>query len=158
MRLSHYSDYSLRVLLYLGAREDERATIAQIAAAYDISANHLMKVVHHLAQRGYVETVRGKGGGMRLARAPEDINVGELVRATEDNSRLAECFDRETSCCRIESACRLRGILRGALESFFRELDRHTLAELLAPRAKLARLLSIPAPIALRRVARSGAA
>ena len=158
MRLSTYSDYSLRVLLYLGAREDHLATIAQVAAAYDISANHLMKVVHHLGQRGYIETVRGKGGGMRLAHAPEDINVGELVRATEDNSRLAECFDRETSCCRIEPACRLRGILRVALEAFFQELDRHTLADLLAPRAKLVKLLSIPAPIAVRRMARSGAA
>jgi Rrf2 family nitric oxide-sensitive transcriptional repressor len=155
MRLSTYSDYSLRVLLYLGAREDHLATIAQIAAAYDISSNHLMKVVHHLGQRGYIETVRGKGGGMRLARAPEEINIGELVRATEDNSRLAECFDRESSCCRIETVCRLRGILRVALESFFEELDKHTLADLLVPRARLAKLLSVPIALPVRRTARS---
>lgn len=158
MRLSTYSDYSLRVLIYLGAREDHLATIAQIAAAYAISSNHLMKVVHRLGQGGYIETVRGKGGGMRLARAPRDVNIGELVRATEDSSRLAECFDRESSCCCIESVCQLRGILRVALESFFEVLDRHTLADLLAPRARLAKLLSVPVPLPVRRTERSRAA
>ena len=148
MRLSTFSDYSLRVLVYLGTRDGRIATIGDIAAAYDISANHLMKVVHQLGQRGYVATVRGKGGGMRLARAPEDINVGELVRATEDNSRLAECFDREASCCRIESSCVLRGVLREALEAFYRVLDRQTLADLLVPRARLAKLLQV-APMAM---------
>lgn len=145
MRISTFSDYALRVLIHLGTHEG-LATIGGIAAAYGISDNHLMKVVHHLAQGGYIETLRGKGGGLRLARAPALVNIGAVVRGTEDNARLAECFDRETSCCRIQSACVLKGILRDALEAFFRELDRHTLADLVAPRARIAKLLAI-APV-----------
>ncbi len=144
MRLTTFSDYSLRVLIYLGVREGGLATVADIAQAYDISANHLLKVVHHLGRRGYVQTVRGKGGGMRLARKPERINLGELVRATEEQ-RLVECFEPR-SACRIEPACALRGILGEALESFFAVLDRHTLADLLRPERKLAKVLLFVPP------------
>jgi len=151
MRLTTFSDYSLRVLIYLGVHPGELSTVAGIAQAYGISANHLTKVVHHLGQCGYVETVRGKGGGMRLAREPERINLGELVRATEEQ-RLVECFEAGTSTCRIESACALRGILGEALEAFFAVLDRHTLADLLRPERKLARVL-VFAPSAGRRAA-----
>jgi Rrf2 family nitric oxide-sensitive transcriptional repressor len=156
MRLSTYSDYSLRVLLYLGTHPGERATVAGIADAYGISANHLMKVVQHLAQLGFVETARGKGGGMRLALAPREINVGSVLRATEDGSRLAECFDPAGCGCRIVPACELRGLLRRAQEAFYGELDRHTLADLLVPRNRLARLLApvaSPAPRVPRRSA-----
>jgi len=151
MRLTTFSDYSLRVLIYLGVREGGPATVGEIAAAYGISANHLMKVVHHLGRHGYVDTLRGKGGGMRLAREPVRINLGELVRGTEER-RLVECFEAKSS-CRIESVCALRGILGDALESFFAVLDRHTLADLLRPRARLAKVLFV-APTRTRGAAR----
>jgi Rrf2 family nitric oxide-sensitive transcriptional repressor len=141
MRLTTFSDYALRVLMYLGTRGDELATIGGIAAAYGISENHLMKVVHHLAQRGYVETVRGKGGGLRLALPPGEIGIGEVVRGTEESLALVECFEKEGSDCRIESACVLKGIFRKAADAFFAELDRHTLADLLRPAARLTRIL-----------------
>jgi len=144
MRLTTFSDYSLRVLMYLGAREDQLATVGEIAAAYGVSENHLVKVVHHLARQGYIETTRGKGGGMRLARSPRKIGIGEVLRETEDNLALVECFDAKASECRIESACALKGMLGRALDAFFAELDRHTLADLLATRSRLARILVLP--------------
>ena len=143
MRLTTFSDYTLRVLIYLGVHDDQIATVGQIAAAYGISANHLMKVVHYLAQGGYIETARGKGGGMRLGLAPEKINLGEVVRGTEDNRTLVECFDRNSSDCRIESACVLRGVLGEALNAFFRALDAYTLADLIAPKPRLAKMLAL---------------
>jgi len=143
MRLTTFSDYTLRVLMYLGVHDDEIATIGEIAQAYGISANHLMKVVHYLAQGGYIETARGKGGGMRLGLAPDKINIGELVRGTEDNRKLVECFDRNTSNCRIEAACVLRGVLGKALDAFFRSLDNYTLADLIAPKSRLAKSLAL---------------
>jgi len=144
MRLTTFSDYTLRVLIYLGTHDDSLATIGEIARAYAISENHLMKVVHHLAQHGYVETTRGKGGGMRLARPPGSINIGEVVRGTEDNRKLVECFDPEASDCRIEPACVLKGVLSRAVQAFFAALDPYTLTDLLVPRARLARVLVLP--------------
>ena len=144
MRLTAFSDYSLRVLMYLGAHDDRLATVGEVAAAYAVSDNHLVKVVHYLSQQGYIETTRGKGGGMRLAQSPERINIGRLLRRTEDNLALVECFDKATSECRIEPACVLKGILARALDAFFAELDRHTLADLLSTRSRLARILVLP--------------
>lgn len=141
MRLTTFSDYSLRVLMYLGLDGERVATIGEIARAYGVSENHLMKVVHHLAQRGYIETTRGKGGGVRLARSPEKINVGEVVRGTEENLKLVECFDRATSNCRIEPGCVLKGILGRAVDAFFAALERYTLADLLVTKPKLAKML-----------------
>jgi len=143
MRLTTFSDYTLRVLVYLGVHDEGLVTIGEIAAAYGISENHLMKVVHYLGQQRYIETVRGKGGGMRLARAPGKINVGELVRGTEENLKLVECFDRKASDCRIEAACVIRGVLGRALEAFFGVLDGYTLADLLVPRPRLLRMLTL---------------
>lgn len=135
MRLTNFTDYALRVLMYLGShhRSDRLSTIGDIAAAYGISANHLMKVVHHLARQGYVETTRGKGGGMKLARAPEAINVGEVVRGAEDDFALVECFRRGDGRCPIEQTCALRGTLANARDAFFDVLDGQTLADVLKP-------------------------
>jgi Rrf2 family nitric oxide-sensitive transcriptional repressor len=143
MRLTNFTDYSLRVLIYLGTRRaDARlATIGDIAAAYGISGNHLRKVVHHLAQAGYIETTRGKGGGMRLARAPVQINIGELVRGTEEDFTLVECLEKGNRNCPIAPACALAPTLDRALRAFFRELDGQTLADLLRPEPKLTRVL-----------------
>jgi len=144
MRLTTFSDYSLRVLTYLGVHDGRLATVSEIAAAYRVSENHLVKVVHYLAQHGYIETTRGKGGGMRLARPPRSISIGEVLRGTEDNLALVECFDAAASECRIEPACVLKGILGRAMDAFFAVLDRHTLADLLGPKAKLTRILALP--------------
>lgn len=130
MRLSTFSDYSLRVLMYLGAQPIRLVTIAEIAAVHDISESHLMKVVHQLGRCGYIETVRGKGGGMRLARAPRDIVLGEAIRRTESDFALAECFS-DNAACRIQGACSLHAILNEALSAMFLVLDSYTLADLL---------------------------
>lgn len=131
MRLTVMSDYSLRVLMYLGAKPEQRATIQEIARAYGISENHLMKVVHGLGRHGFVETVRGRGGGLRLARPAEDIRVGDVIRSVEDDFALVECF-RNSDCCRITDICRLRGVLKLALDAYFKVLDEWTLAGLVA--------------------------
>lgn len=136
MRLSAFSDYSLRVLMYLGAQTDRLATIAEIAAAHDISKSHLMKVAHQLGRGGYIETVRGKGGGLRLAHEPQEIVVGEVIRQTESDFTLAECF-ADKSTCRIQGACCLPTILNEALKAMFLVLDGYTLADLLRTPGKL---------------------
>jgi Rrf2 family nitric oxide-sensitive transcriptional repressor len=142
VQLTRYSDYSLRVLIYLALDPERLVTIEDIARSYDISKAHLMKVVHQLGLRGYVETVRGRGGGLRLARRAEEIRVGEVVRSTEENMDLVECFDAASSQCAIETACGLRSVLHEALAAFLAVLDRYTIADLVARRRKpLARLL-----------------
>ncbi len=142
MRLTTFSDYSFRVLIYLGSAPQGLATIADIAAAYDISPNHLMKVVHYLGQAGYVETVRGKGGGMRLAKPPAAINVGRVLRDTEEGFDVVACLQPGKSDCRIAPACVLKGALAEARDAFLAVLDRYTLADLLAPARPLARILA----------------
>ena len=144
MRLTQYTDYSLRVLIYLGVKGAELTPIRAITDAYDISHNHLMKVVQQLAHEGYVESVRGKGGGLRLARAANQIGLGEVVRSMEPDFSLVECL-RPQGHCVISPACVLPGILEGAVRAFMDELDRYTLADLLPRRAKpaLVRLLAL---------------
>jgi Rrf2 family nitric oxide-sensitive transcriptional repressor len=138
MRLTRYTDYSLRVLIYLGLQPDRLSSIHEIADAYDISESHLMKVVQALGHLGYVTTFRGRGGGIELAKPPEQKRIGEVVRCTEDDLALVECFV-ESSGCRIEGPCRLRHVLREAIEAFLSVLDRYTLADLLQPKFKALR-------------------
>ena len=146
MKLTTFSDYSLRVLIYLAVRDDVLSTIGEIADAYDISRNHLMKVVHNLGVLGYLETVRGKHGGVRLAMAPKDINIGALLRETEDTRSLVECFDQEHSRCTIDPVCALRGILEQALTGFFAVLDSYTLEDVVRNRKRLRTLLTSGSP------------
>ena len=143
MRLTTFSDYSMRVIMYLGLQHGQLVTISDIAKAYHISENHLTKVVHHLAQRGYVETVRGKGGGLRLVRDPGTINIGEMIRDAEGDTGLLPCLDTHDTCC-IQSACKLRGILREAQVALYAVLDKYTLADLLQQEAPLAQILMHP--------------
>ena len=142
MRLTVYTDFSLRVLMFLALKGDGLATIAEIAKAYGISKNHLMKVAHQLGVAGYVETVRGKGGGLRLARQPQDIVIGEVVRRTEPDMALVPCFAPDDASCTILPSCALRGVLSKARDAFLSSLDEHTLADLVRPRAPLRKLLS----------------
>jgi len=144
MRLTVFTDYSLRVLIYLAIRPDRRSTIAEIAEAFGVSESHLMKVVHFLGKQGFLANVRGKGGGLMLARPPEAINVGAVVRLTEADSLAAECFDRTSNTCVITPACQLRRVLSEAIEAFYAVLCKYTLSDLVAQRRSLSRLLSIP--------------
>ena len=141
MKLTTFTDYSLRVLLYLAARPEERATIAQIAAAYGISEHHLVKVVHFLGKKGWLSNVRGKGGGMELALPPELVGLGDVVRATEGEAVIAECFESDGGQCCITPGCRLRGVLKEAVKAFEAVLDRYTLADLADNREPRARIL-----------------
>lgn len=132
MQLTRFTDYSLRVLIYLGLQQDRLATISEIASTFGISENHLMKVVHRLGIHGYIETVRGKGGGMRLARAAELINIGQVVRDSEENMDIAECFGSGGSNCFLLPGCVLKAALTEARQSFLATLDIYHLSDLLA--------------------------
>ena len=143
MKLTSFTDYSLRVLIFLAADPARRATIGEVASAFDISENHLTKVVHFLGKEGWLVNVRGKGGGMNLARAPEKIVIGRVVRATEGAPQPAECFGTDIDRCRIERACRLKGVLKQAADAFYAVLDRYTLADLVENRQVLARILLV---------------
>jgi Rrf2 family nitric oxide-sensitive transcriptional repressor len=142
MRLTLWTDYALRTLIYVGAKGGRRATIAEIAESFDISKTHLMKVVNRLGQQGYIDTIRGKGGGIRLVRPPREIRVGAVVRETEEELAVMGCL-AETGFCRIEGCCVLRHALREATLAFLRTLDGYTLADLLAPGARLVRSLGL---------------
>ncbi len=138
MRLTRYTDYAIRVLLYLGAQPEKICSISEIARAYGISQNHLMKVAHDLGKAGYVEGVRGRSGGIRLVKPADRINVGDVVRRMEEGFELVEC-----GTCVIAPACGLTGVLDEALAAFMAILDRYTLADLLEKRSKLMRLFEI---------------
>lgn len=134
MQLTLFSDYSLRVLLYLASHAGERVALPEISAAYGISQHHLVKVVQRLIEEGWVQSTRGRGGGLTLACAAGDINVGRVVRASEPHLNLVECFDPASNTCPIAGACGLKQVLTRAREAFLEELDRHTLADF-APKA-----------------------
>ncbi len=130
MRLTVYSDYSLRLLMYLAVRPDRVSTIKEVAKAYDISFNHLMKVVHQLGLAGYVETIRGRNGGMRLGRPAAEIGLGEVIRHTEPDMDIVPCFEPQNQSCPLRRACRLKGALDRARLAFLGVLDEYTLADL----------------------------
>lgn len=146
MKLTTFTDYSLRVLIYLGVqhRSGRSATIRELATAYGISQHHLRAVIHRLGQLGYVRTTQGKGGGCALARAPHEINVGDVVRCTETDMDLVECFAPDGR-CPIVPVCALRGMLEEARRNFLRTLDRYTVADMIRRRRGLANVLLIAA-------------
>ncbi len=148
MQLTYYTDYSLRVLMYLAVNRDRMGNISEIADRYGISRNHLVKVVHNLARGGYIKSYRGKGGGIELARDPAEINIGEVVRYTEGPPKPVECFDVERNRCVISNVCGLAQVIAEACNSFFATLDRYTLADLLQRRVRLAHILASHASLA----------
>lgn len=140
MKLTRYTDYSLRVLMYVGLRPNKPATMTEIAKAYGISRNHVMKVVYELGQMGYLKTTRGKNGGVELGLDADEINIGKFVRETEKNLEIVECFGPHNE-CHISPACVLKTALSQALHAFLNVLDQYTLADLIAPRSELKKML-----------------
>ena len=130
MQLTHFSDYAVRVLMYCALKRDGLCRVRDIADAYGVSEHRLMKVVQILGQIGVIETVRGRGGGIWLAREPHAIVVGDVIRATEGRQVIVECFDEATSTCPLTPVCRLRRAMEQALDAFFLVLDGYTLADL----------------------------
>jgi Rrf2 family transcriptional regulator, nitric oxide-sensitive transcriptional repressor len=166
MRLSEYTDYTLRVLMYCAAHRDRLVTIAELAQQHGVSKNHLMKVVNDLARQGLLETTRGRGGGLRLLAEPETIRIGDVVRATETDFRLVECFDPSTNACTLTPRCRLKHLFNEALAGYFKALDGATLADVTlglsvaaARPSRSSALRQLPAVVAAptpRRASRSG--
>jgi Rrf2 family transcriptional regulator, nitric oxide-sensitive transcriptional repressor len=145
MRLTNFTDYCLRALIFVALKGEELTTIDEIAEHHGINRNHLVKVVFRLSQLGYLHTSRGKGGGIRLAEDPTKVNLGKLIRQTERDLALVECFQERGCLCVIEPACVLKKALRRALASFFEVLEGYTLADLLKPSRALTNLLTLPA-------------
>lgn len=131
MKLTAYTDYSLRTLIYLAMNRDGLVTIQQIADAHGIAKNHLTKVVHRLGTLGYIDTVRGRNGGMRLGREPADINIGEVVSHTETDFSMAPCFDEASAGCMYSPACALKGVLGKATAAFLDVLGEFTLEQMM---------------------------
>ena len=150
MRLTAFTDYSLRTLMYLATQPSRRATIAEISTAFEIKENHLTKVAHFLGKAGVLRNVRGKGGGLELARAPAAIVLGDVIRATEGAALPAECFGEHPDRCRIARLCRLRAALGRAVDAFYAVLDDCTLADIVANRQALARVLMVEGPVPAR--------
>lgn len=153
MRLSSYTDYALRLLMYLAVQRDGLPTISEVAQVYGISKNHLMKVAHQLGLGGYIETVRGRNGGLRLGRPAEQISIGDVIRYTEQDMAIVECMERPRSGeaprefgCRLSPDCNLRSALQEALQAFLAVLDGYTLADIVRNRRSLAALLDLPQP------------
>lgn len=146
MKLTAFTDYSLRVMMYLATDPAQRGTIARIAQSFEISEHHLVKVVHFLGKQGWLRNVRGKGGGLELALPPDRIGIGQVVRQTEGRAVMAECFEEHADGCCIAGSCRLQGVLSEAVTAFYAVLDRYTLEDVVSNRAQLARVLFLPHP------------
>lgn len=143
MKLSAYSDYAVRVLMQTTLRSPQRVTVAEVALTFGISRHHLVKVVHDLGRHGYLATQRGIGGGFTLARAPEDIRLGDIIRLGEESETVIDCLDGENHLCRLLPVCRLKGVLDEAAAAFFAVVDRYTLADLMKQPSKMRVVLGI---------------
>lgn len=138
MRLTDYTDYALRVLMFCAAHPERSVTIAELAEHHGISKNHLMKVVNDLARQGFLQTTRGRGGGLRLLKPAQEIRIGDVVRASETDFKMVECFDASANTCTLTPHCQLKGVIQSAQRSFMAELDRATLADVItAPTSEL---------------------
>ena len=142
MQLSFHADYACRVLIYLAVVDDQQSSIAAVAKAYAISENHLVKVVHHLGKLGYLTTTRGRGGGIKLARTPAEINIGEVVRAMEPHFTVVECLDQQTNTCPIVPVCGLKAAISKATAAFLATLDDYSLQDVLRDKHQLSGLLT----------------
>ncbi len=143
MKLTLFSDYSLRILMFAGLNEKPTFSVDDVARAYGLSRHHAAKAINFLTQRGYLHSQRGRGGGIRLGKSPGEIRVGQLVRQTEHGSPLVECFDAATNTCPLIRACRLKHALNEAWTAFFDALDTYTLADLIHKPGPLQRALQL---------------
>lgn len=143
MQLSTYSDYSIRVLMQAALRNPVRVTVDEVANTFGISRHHLVKVVHDLGRSGYLATHRGVGGGFTLARPPEEIRLGDIVRLGEESDTVIDCMDGQKRCCRLLPACRLKGVLDEAADAFFAVLDGYSLADLVKQPTKMRSVLGL---------------
>ncbi len=129
MQLTSFTDYGLRTLMYVAARSEHTTSVKEIAEHYGISRNHLVKVVHRLSQLGYIETTKGKGGGIKIAKDAEKLRLGDLIAQLEPNMNMVECFDAKTNTCRITGSCQLKHYLFEATQNFINTMNKYTLAD-----------------------------
>ena len=129
MQITRFTDYGLRTLMYVAARSESIASVKEVSEQYGISRNHLVKVVHRLSQLGYIETTKGKGGGIKIAKGTEKLRLGELIKQLEPNMNMVECFDAKTNTCRITGSCQLKHYLFEATQSFINTMNKYTLAD-----------------------------
>lgn len=144
MQLTQYTDYSLRVLIYLAKKPEGLTTVSEIAEYHGISRNHLVKVIHNLAIKGFILTTRGRNGGMRLSCPPSKIVLGNVIRNTEPNFDIAECFNTANNCCVITQDCGLKSIFREAQMGFIKAMDKYTLADVATRDSPLSKPISPP--------------
>jgi Rrf2 family nitric oxide-sensitive transcriptional repressor len=144
MQLTQYTDFSFRVLIFLAQKPSGLSTVTEIAAFHGISRNHLVKVIHNLASKGFIVTTRGRNGGMALSRAPANINLGDVARQTEPNFSIAECFDKENNRCVITPTCSLKAIFWEAKMAFLNTLDKYTLADAIVTAEPSGKTISLP--------------
>ncbi|MEO7245040.1 MAG: Rrf2 family transcriptional regulator [Rubrivivax sp.] len=156
MRLTEYTDYTLRVLMYCAQHPRQLVTIGQLAQHHGLSKNHLMKIVNDLARQGLIETMRGRGGGLRLLKAPADIRIGDVVRASETDFRLVECFDAGTNLCTLSPGCGLKRLFDAALQAYFKALDGATLADISGAPARAGTASAMSGPARVRTAGRAG--
>lgn len=141
MKLTSYTDYSIRLLIYLGVNDERLCTAQEISDFYDISRNHLSKIIHQLSKLKFIESYKGAAGGIKLATEPHKINLGALIRKTEPDFDIAECFSPERNSCKISPACKLKTILNESTKAFLKNLDDYSLADVLENKEKLNKII-----------------